>query len=167
MALVLVNIGSNMGERRLFLTRSLAAIGREFGEYQISHVVESDPEGFDSANSFLNIGAAFHSELSPIEILKKLQEIERSLSSVAHRNEEGSYKDREIDIDLIAVAENVVNSEELTLPHPRLHERRFFLEPLMELAPAWRHPITGKDPFQMLKELAEKEKKENSGNEEA
>ena len=153
MAIVFVNIGSNLGDRRLNLSRAMRAIGEEFGDFEISHVVESEPWGFDSTHSFLNLGMMFHSDLPPVEILRRLQAIERGISPDSHRNPDGSYADRVIDIDIVAIDGLAIDEEELTLPHPRLCERRFFLEPLAELAPGWRHPVSGLTPHQMIARL--------------
>lgn len=155
MAYVLVNIGSNIGNRRLNLSRAMRAIGEEFGNFEISHVVESAPWGYDSTNSFLNLGIAFTTELTPMELLHRLQEIERSISPASHRNPDGTYADREIDIDIIAIDREIIAEVELKVPHPRLAERRFVLEPLAELAPGWRHPLTGLTPMEMLMKLEE------------
>lgn len=155
MAIVFVNIGSNLGDRRLNLSRAMRAIGEEFGDFEISHVVESEPWGFDSTHSFLNLGMMFSSDLPPVEILHRLQAIERSISPEPHRNPDGSYADRIIDIDIVAIDRMILAEEELTLPHPRLPERRFFLEPLAELAPGWQHPESGLTPFRMLSLLNE------------
>lgn len=155
MAYVLVNIGSNIGNRRLNLSRAMRAIGEEFGNFEISHVVESAPWGYDSTNSFFNLGIAFTTELTPVELLHRLQEIERSISPASHRNSDGTYADREIDIDIIAIDREIIDEVELKVPHPRLSERRFVLEPLAELAPGWRHPLTGLTPMEMLMKLEE------------
>lgn len=137
------------------LTRAVAAVEKEFGWFELSHHVESEPWGFESKNKFLNVGMAFISELDPLDVLHILQRIERSISADSHRNPDGSYRDRIIDIDIIAAEkeseergereerrereergerdEIIINSEELTLPHPHLHDRPFFLEPYKEL----------------------------------
>lgn len=150
MAFVIVNIGSNVGRRRLNLSRAMRAIGEEFGPFELSHVVESKSWGFDSTNSFLNVGMAFHSDLPPIEILHKLQAIEKLLAPAPHRDENGEYIDREIDIDIVAIDREVIDTPELKVPHPHLAERDFFLVPLEELAPGWTHPLTGLTATQML-----------------
>ena len=150
---VFINIGSNMGQRRLVLSRAMRAVGEAFGAYEISHVVESEPWGFESDRKFLNLGMMFGSDLEPRQILERLQEIEHSISSVPHRNADGTYADRELDIDIVAIDELTIDEPELTLPHPRLAERDFFLVPMEELAPGWRHPITGLTPSEMLENL--------------
>ncbi|MDE6559334.1 MAG: 2-amino-4-hydroxy-6-hydroxymethyldihydropteridine diphosphokinase, partial [Muribaculaceae bacterium] len=81
MALVFVNIGTNRGDRRRNLSRAAAEIGRRFGYFELSHVMESEPWGFDSKNKFLNVAMVFRSDESPLDILHALQEIERRLGN--------------------------------------------------------------------------------------
>lgn len=128
-----LNLGSNLGNRLLHLTRAMKAIGEEFGPYETSHKVESDPWGFDSTNRFVNIGLAFDSDLSPDEIMLRLLAIEKRLSKVGHRRWDGTYNDREIDIDIMDRDGEPYHSDIVTIPHPHLQERDFFLQPLREL----------------------------------
>lgn len=128
-----LNLGSNLGNRLLHLTRAMKAIGEEFGPYETSHKVESDPWGFDSTNRFVNIGLAIDTDLDPDTIMQKLQEIEKRLSKVGHRRWDGTYNDREIDIDIMDRDGEPYHSDIVTLPHPHLQEREFFLTPLREL----------------------------------
>lgn len=145
-----LNLGSNLGNPRLNLTRAMKAIGAEFGPYELSHAVESEPQGFDSTRMFMNIGLSFESDLQPEEILPRLQAIERHISPAPHRRADGSYADRMIDIDIIAIDEIIFDSHHLHVPHPRMASRRFVLEPMAELAPLWRHPRTGLTCAEML-----------------
>lgn len=138
---VFLNIGSNLGDRRRNLSRAIAAIEKEFGYFELSHTVESEPWGFESEHPFLNVGMMVISDLEPIEILHRLQAIEKSISPESHRRPDGGYVDRVIDIDIIAIDDLVVDTPELTLPHPRMEERPFVMGPMMELAPLWRHPL--------------------------
>lgn len=149
----IINIGSNLGDRRHNLSRAMAAVMRRYGEIEMSHVVETDPRGYESPNKFLNVAIMFRSDDQPLDVLAELQEIERSISDAPHRNADGSYADRILDIDMIAADDLTMNTEQLTLPHPRLAERDFFLVPLEEIAPAWRHPLTGLTATEMLSTL--------------
>lgn len=153
MHMVFLNLGSNLGNRRMNLSHAVAAIEKEFGYFELSHTIESEPWGFDSPNSFLNVGMMVTSDMPPLEILHKLQAIESRLSPTSHRNPDGSYADREIDIDIIAIDDISMTTDELTLPHPLMAERRFVLEPLAELAPFWRHPVNGLTPGEMMAKL--------------
>lgn len=138
MAIVYVNIGSNLGNRRALIEATIEKIAETFGFYCKSEFVESEPWGFESTNSFLNIGLAFKSSLSPEEILDKLQTIEKEISKVPHRDVKGKYKDREVDIDIMAIDDLAYRSERLQVPHPHLYERDFFMLPLLELNPFWK-----------------------------
>lgn len=145
-----LNLGSNLGNRLLHLTRTMKAIGEEFGPYVTSHKVESDPWGFDSTNRFVNVGLTIESDLEPEMVMQKLKDIEKRLSKIGHRRWDGSYNDREIDIDIMATDCGCHDSEGLHIPHPHLSERKFFLIPLAELAPEWTDPKTGKTANQLL-----------------
>ncbi len=152
--LVFINIGTNLGDRRRNLSRAVVEIGRRFGYFELSHVVESEPWRFDSANKFLNVAMVFRSDEEPLQILHALQDIERRLgdtlarenaarfvpdfSSAAaatdiHRAADGGYADRFLDIDIMTIEGVEMQTPELTLPHPHLRERPFFMEPLKEL----------------------------------
>lgn len=144
MALVFVNIGTNRGDRRRNLSRACAEVGRRFGYFELSHVMESEPWGFDSPREFLNIAMVFRSDEEPLEILHALQKIERELgaklaeengcgNSDEHRDAQGGYADRFLDIDIMTIEGVRMQTPELTLPHPHLRERPFFIEPLQEL----------------------------------
>lgn len=152
----MINLGSNSGDRRLNLSRAVNAVAGRFGMFEVSHAVESEPWGFDSENKFLNIGMMFSTDLEPLELLHELQEIERKINPESHRNPDGSYRDRAIDIDIIAIDDVQIDTPELTIPHRHLAERPFFLTPLMETASAWRHPATGLTAMEMLAALAAK-----------
>lgn len=86
-------------------------------------------------------------------VLRRLQEIQSAIDPSPHRDADGRYIDRAIDIDLIAIGNWIVDTPDLTLPHPRMHLRDFVLIPLSALAPAWRHPLTGKTAEELLNEL--------------
>ena len=148
-----LNLGSNLGNRLLHLTRAMKAIGEEFGPYETSHKVESDPWGFDSTNRFVNIGLTIESDLDPEDVLRRLQAIEKSISPRGHRRWDGSYNDRELDIDIMASDGGAYESPTLRIPHPHLAKRDFFLRPLAELAPAWRHPASGLTAQDLLDKL--------------
>lgn len=149
--IAIVNIGSNLGNRRLNLARAVGAIVNRFGAgYQVSHIIETPPWGFDSQHAFLNMCMLFDTDLEPESLLAELQAIERSISPDSHRNPDGTYADRVIDIDLLDYDRRIINSPSLCLPHRRIAERRFYLEPLAEIAPGWTHPATGMSATDML-----------------
>lgn len=152
MPTVYVNIGSNIGNRRSMLERAVACIRERWNGVTLSSVIESEPWGYQSANLFLNIGVAFESlpGETPMQVHQALQAIQHSISAASHRTASGGYADRAVDIDLIAIDDTVVNTSGLILPHPRMHLRRFVLEPMAQLAPRWEHPILHLTAAQML-----------------
>ena len=149
-----LNLGSNLGNRLLHLTRAMKAIGEEFGPYETSHKVESDPWGFHSTNRFVNIGLTIESDDDPEDVLRRLQIIEKSISTRSHRRWDGSYNDREIDIDIMATDGGAYDSPALHIPHPHLAKRDFFLKPLSELAPDWKHPKSRLTASEMLNNIS-------------
>lgn len=155
MAIAHINIGSNIGDRLALLGEAVAAVESELGvKSQVSSVVESEPWGFDSSNMFLNIGVNIEvGDLDPLVLLHRLQAAQRTVDDSSHRKADGTYADRRIDIDLIAVGSAVVETAELTLPHPRMCQRYFVLRPMMELLPDWRHPVSGQTALDMLEDL--------------
>ena len=157
-----LNIGSNLGQRKLNLSRAVRALESRFGYFEMSKMMESRPWGFDSPHTFANVAVMVISDKEPLEVLRELQEIEREISPAPHRNADGSYADRLIDIDIMAADELELHSDELSLPHPHMAERRFFLQPMAELAPLWRHPATGLTCDEMMALLPEPESEPDS-----
>lgn len=151
-----LNIGSNIGDRRDNLYRAVVALTAGNGGCAVSSIVESEPWGFESDNRFLNLGMCLHSAKSPMEMLERIHEIERSLGSASHRDSGGRYIDRLVDIDIVAIDDLVIDTPTLQVPHRHLPERDFFLKPMMELAPDWRHPITDLTASEMLEKLSSK-----------
>ncbi len=154
MSVAYINIGSNQGDSHAVIEQAIALI--EF--YSRSAAVRSDyittaPWGFESQNEFLNIGIAIDWDKSPLELLDTLQRIERTISPSPHRDADGLYIDRVIDIDIIAIDEEIINTERLTVPHPRMHLREFVLKPMHQIAPGWRHPMLAASPKELIERL--------------
>ena len=148
-----VNIGSNLGCREKNIEKALDLIGDLFGFYCLSEPVETESWGYKSANKFLNIGVAFNTALSSVELLASLKFIEKEISSKSHRDSEGNYCDREIDIDIMAIDSIVYDSDLLHVPHKHLKERIFFLLPLKDLSPEWRFPETNESIDELLSKI--------------
>jgi len=148
-----LNIGSNIGQRRDNLYRAVVALAAVAGGCRVSSIVESEPWGFESENAFLNLGVCLDSDMEPLQMLDRIHCIERRLGSVSHRDEQGNYIDRLVDIDIVAIDDMVIDTPSLQVPHPHLAERDFFLRPMMQLAPDWHHPVTGLTAAQMLSHL--------------
>lgn len=153
MATAYLSLGSNLGDRLRLIQEAVAALTVEAGPVTaLSSLYETEPWGFSSPHRFLNVALALETTLSPETLLAVTQHIERDLGRI-HKSVDGRYADRTIDIDLLFVGDAVLDTPALTLPHPRLHLRRFVLEPLCEIAPALLHPLLRKSVSQLLAEL--------------
>ena len=152
-----LNIGSNLGNTKLNISRALRALEEKYGYFETSKIMESKPWGFVSPHSFANLAVMIVTDRTPQEVLADIKEIESRLNPTPHRTPEGEYADRILDIDIRAAYDMTVESDSLTLPHPHLAERLFFLEPFNELAPMWRHPVTGKTCGDMIAEIPKSE----------
>jgi 2-amino-4-hydroxy-6-hydroxymethyldihydropteridine diphosphokinase len=133
-------MGSNLGDRAgnlLFGVRGMMAAGLSVA--RLSSVYETEPVGVeDGQPAFLNMVAALRAPLPPPEeVLRLLLDVERG----AGRRRERPLAPRTLDLDLLLYGDERLRTETLTLPHPRLHLRRFVLAPLSELAPRARHPV--------------------------
>lgn len=148
-----LSLGSNLGDREQLIQDSLHLLSHRVGQMQaVARLVETEPVGFVSAHKFLNTVALFYTTLSPIEVLELTQEIERELGR-SRKSHGGVHYDRPIDIDLLLYDDLVMQTERLSLPHPRMHLRRFVLEPLAELAPNLLHPTLGRSVRDLLAQL--------------
>jgi 2-amino-4-hydroxy-6-hydroxymethyldihydropteridine diphosphokinase len=127
-----IGLGSNLGDREDNLRAALERLA-EFGRVRVSSLRETEPVGVTDQPRFLNAAAELVTELSPQDLLARLLEIERELGR--DRARERRWGPRTIDLDLLLYGDQVLDEPGLTVPHPRLDERRFVLEPLHELAP--------------------------------
>jgi len=134
-----LNIGSNLGDRRALIGRAVALLSRKVPgpvRMYLSSYIESEPWGFTSSNTFVNLGVMILTpqKVDPMQLLSITQSIERTVGNgAAHRNVDGTYCDRPIDIDIIDVDRAVINTPQLVIPHPRAKEREFVMRPLREL----------------------------------
>lgn len=149
-------LGSNKGDRPAFLSAARARIELLALEgINASFIYESEPWGFDASTWFLNMAISLDSALGPLDLIDRLLKIEADLGRV-RSDEATGYESREIDIDIIFYGEKVLDTSRLTLPHPRMHQRRFVLEPLCDIAPGFVHPIFGKTVRELLDECQDK-----------
>ena len=135
MATLYLSLGTNLGDRQSNLDTALTLIGQRVGTVQDkSSVIETEPWGFESPNRFMNMAIKVDTTLQPLEVLHTTQEIERKMGR-KHKTLNGEYKDRLIDIDILLYDNLVMSNPELTIPHPRMYERVFVMEPLLQIAP--------------------------------
>jgi 2-amino-4-hydroxy-6-hydroxymethyldihydropteridine diphosphokinase len=135
-----VGLGANLGDREGAIRRAVELLGADpaIEVVAVSTLRETDPVGYADQPRFLNGAAALDTDLAPGELLDRLLAVERELGRV--RGEGPRYGPRAIDLDLLVYGDQVVDEPGLTVPHPRLAERRFALEPLHELDPGLRLP---------------------------
>jgi 2-amino-4-hydroxy-6-hydroxymethyldihydropteridine diphosphokinase len=145
---VYVGLGSNLGRRRETIEAALDLLGAEpeIDVLAVSSLRETDPVGYVDQPRFLNGAAVVATPLSPRQLLDRLLAIEQRLGRV--RGAGPRFGPRTIDLDLLLYGDELVHEPGLEIPHPRLHERRFALEPLAELDPALEIP--GRGPVQAL-----------------
>jgi 2-amino-4-hydroxy-6-hydroxymethyldihydropteridine diphosphokinase len=140
---VYLSLGSNVGDREAELRAAMQRLDQpDFRVTRSSSVYETEPVGYLRQGPFLNIVIQAETPLFPMRLLGRIENIERAMG----RKRVVKNGPRNIDIDILLFGPFVVETGKLEIPHPRMTERRFVLEPLIELAPDLRHPVTRK-PF--------------------
>jgi 2-amino-4-hydroxy-6-hydroxymethyldihydropteridine diphosphokinase len=145
-----LGLGSNLGDRQANLDRALALLSERLRLVKISSIYDSEPVGDIEQPRFLNLVCEVNTFLSPQGLLALAKGIEARMGRTGPTG-----APRIIDIDILFYADQVVETPELTIPHPRLHQRAFVLVPLMEIAPELVHPVNGKTIKQLFKEAKE------------
>ena len=141
MEIIGLGLGSNLGDRVEMLRKAIGFLGNSaFENIQLSKVYETEPWGFVTENSFLNMVLTAQTTFSPSQLLEEIIRIEQILGRVRVENQ---YSDRSIDLDILFYGSQSFKDSQLEIPHPRMHSRRFVLEPLRDINPMWQHPITG------------------------
>ncbi len=131
--MVYLSLGSNLGDKRRNIRRAIQKI-----ETQIGHVVNqsalytTEPWGFSSSNSFVNAAVCVETALPPFELLAATQAIERQMGRT-EKSAGGVYHDRIIDIDILLYDDLTIDTPQLKIPHPLMHQRDFVMIPLREI----------------------------------
>ena len=138
---IYLGLGSNMGDRYYNLEWALHSLSQKMGMGQVSSIYDTAPVGNTAQPRFLNLVCEATTSLTPIELLAFIKEIEMDMG----RQPGPPNSPRPIDIDILFYDNQIINTPELIIPHPRLTERAFVLVPLAEIAPDFVHPVTRKN----------------------
>jgi 2-amino-4-hydroxy-6-hydroxymethyldihydropteridine diphosphokinase len=142
-----LSLGSNLGDRAGTIDAALGALAQlPDATLRATAPIETAPMYVDDQPVFLNAAAELVTALAPDELLDAILAIERSFG----RERSVRFGPRTLDIDIIAADDLVLETDRLTIPHPRMHERAFVLRPLVALAPDWVHPVVGRTAHALL-----------------
>jgi len=147
-----IGVGSNMGDRQANIDAALRSLGGVAGidVVAVSSVQPSRPVGGPGGQrDYLNAVVAILTTLGPRPLLDVLRRIEQQLG----RRRVERWGPRTIDLDLLLYDQQVIDEEDLVVPHPRMHERRFVMAPLAEIAPDTMHPVLGRSANEILRDL--------------
>lgn len=154
MAIAYLSLGSNLGHREANIKSALKMLGQEARILKVSSLYETEPVGYKDQPWFLNCACSVETDLSPQALLKFAKAIERKLGRKPTRR----FGPRPIDIDILFYDGLVLDSPDLTIPHPRLAERAFVLVPLKEIAANLVHPLLGVTTKELLERVENLEK---------
>lgn len=170
MARVILLTGGNLGDVKRTLQSAQQLINSRIGAVlHCSHRYESEPWGFADAPEFFNQALEVSTDLSPLEVLDAVQRIEselgrnRAAETLEKARTGASYVSRPIDIDILFYDDEIIATERLAVPHPRLAEREFVLVPLCEIMRERRHPVSGLTAGEMLDALRAQQNSESCG----
>jgi 2-amino-4-hydroxy-6-hydroxymethyldihydropteridine diphosphokinase len=158
--IIYLSLGSNLGDRLENLARARDRLtAADIRILRASSVYETAPRDLPGQPWFLNQVIEAESSLLPRQLLSRLQKIERDMG----RKRSVAKGPRSIDIDIVFFGESVISIPDLQIPHPRMMERRFVLEPLAELAPELRHPVLKRSVREMLAKVTDQQARRFSG----
>ena len=144
--LVYLSLGSNIGDRESHLRDAISRLEKKGRIKSIASFYETEPVEFTDQARFLNCALALETEEAPEQLMESVLHIEQEMGRVRQQNK----GPRTIDIDILLFSDTIIDSPKLTIPHPAMHERRFVLQPLSEIAPEVRHPVLKKTIRELL-----------------
>lgn len=146
-------LGGNLGDKQKVFSETRVILNQQVGTItNQSAIYETEPWGFESKDIFWNQVIEIETSLSPEEVLLQTQQIEHELGRIRKANQ---YDSRIIDIDILFFGDQVIQTDNLVVPHPRIQERKFALVPLCEIAPELIHPVFLKSIKQILAECTD------------
>jgi 2-amino-4-hydroxy-6-hydroxymethyldihydropteridine diphosphokinase len=148
MTVVYLGVGSNIENKEKHIKTAVSFLGDFSTVKTMSRLYLTEPIGFSNQDWFLNAVVEIETNLDPEILLSKLQSIERKLG----RKKTVQNGPRSIDIDILFYGDQVVQTKKLVIPHPRLHERLFVLQPMMDLNPTFIHPVLHKTIWELYEE---------------
>jgi len=151
--LVILGLGSNLGDRDTFLRAALKALAPAYQVEHISSVYETAPQLVVVQPFYHNLVCTGRTQLSPHDLLHFLKALEQRLG----RTPTYRYGPREIDLDLLLYGDQIITTPDLIVPHPRMAERAFVLAPLTEIAPHLRHPLLQRTMRELAAEVADQD----------
>tara|TARA_B100000508_G_scaffold136157_1_gene128781 strand:+ start:21891 stop:22424 length:534 start_codon:yes stop_codon:yes gene_type:complete len=154
-AKVFLSLGSNLGDREALIVKTIKQLNKEFEVLSLSPVYETPPLGFEADNNFLNMCVMLKTKKTPLEVLSICQDIEHDLGRRRSSSSKG-YESRPIDIDILLFDDLIVETENLTIPHKFLNERKFVLQPLNDIDPLLVEPKKNKTINTLLNECNDK-----------
>ena len=154
LATVYVSLGSNLGDRFQHLRKAIKRMEEvnRISIKKVSSVYESEPVGYKNQRWFLNLVLEIQTSFDPFPLLEHLLAIEDKMG----REREEKWGPRNIDLDLLLYDNRIVNSDRLSIPHPQMHQRRFALIPLAQIAPQLIHPLQKKSIEELLESCEDK-----------
>ena len=148
MKIVYLSLGSNLGDREAHLRGAIQRlVAKEIEVRKLSSLYETEPRDRTDQPWFLNLVAEVETKAFPLQLLDRLQAIEREMG----RKRIAAKGPRNIDLDILLYGSAVIQTPKLSIPHPRMAERRFVLEPLAEIAPDARHPVLRRSVRDLLR----------------
>lgn len=146
---VFLGLGANVGDKKKNLEKAIEKLKKEISDIQVSKFYETEPWGYKNQDKFLNAAIRGTAFLSPSNLLKLIKLIEKEVGRI----EKFKWGPREIDIDILFYDNLVHKDDSLIVPHPFLQERKFVLEPLMDLDPNFIHPVFKQTVSQLYEKL--------------
>ena len=147
---LVLSLGSNLGNRYAYLLRTIQKIEKYFNSKPvIAHFYETPPWGNENQSRFINTAIYLHPDIPLDQCLKKVQAIEKEMGRIKTEK----WGPRMIDIDILFYEDDVVEIDELVVPHQHLHQRAFVLKPLQDILPNFIHPLKKKTIIQLIEDI--------------